>query len=266
MRTGWQAAGVRALVVLVAVVTAACSVSSVGSTGDETAAAPTTTSTSIVPLPSTTVAPPTTAAPTTAPPTTAPPTTSAPAPAPVSASARTVAEQYYSPFATVGGVTLYHPSTRVEMIGFHESSHDGAQQLTPADSARAWVTLDSRGRGTGSRTAADIVADPNVEIRSPVTGTVVRAGTYVLYCEHYDDFAVIEPDERPGWEVKLLHIDGVQVSRGQRVQAGATVIARGPTTLPFESQVDRDSASPSWPHVHIEVVDPSIPDRPGAGC
>jgi hypothetical protein len=68
-----------------------------------------------------------------------------------------VVEQYYSPFATVGGVTLYHPSTRVEMIGFHESSHDGAQQQVPADSAREWVTLSTRGRGTGSRTAADIV-------------------------------------------------------------------------------------------------------------
>jgi murein DD-endopeptidase MepM/ murein hydrolase activator NlpD len=114
------------------------------------------------------------------------------------------------------------------------------------------------------------VVAPDAEIRSPVTGTVKRAGGYILYCEHQDDFAVIEPDARPGWEVKLLHIDGVQVQAGQRVEAGATLIAPRPTQLPFGSQVDDHTASPAWPHVHIEVVDPSIPDRPspggGGGC
>jgi hypothetical protein len=106
-----------------------------------------------------------------------------------------------------------------------------------------------------------------VEVRAPVTGTVLRSGTYVLYCDHRDDYAVIEPDERPGWEVKILHIDGVLVRRGDRVVAGETVIAPRPTRLPFESQVDEFTAPPPWPHVHIEVVDPSIPDRPnGPGC
>ncbi len=81
---------------------------------------------------------------------------------------------------------------------------------------------------------------------------------------------MIEPDARPGWEVKLLHIDGVQVQAGQRVEAGVTVIAPRPTILPFGSQVDDHTAEPAWPHVHIEIVDPSIPDRPnpggGGGC
>ncbi len=37
--------------------------------------------------------------------------------------------------------------------------------------------------------------------------------------------------------------------------------------LPFRSQVDDDTAVPHWPHVHVEVVDPSVPDRPtGGGC
>ena len=31
---------------------------------------------------------------------------------------------------------------------------------------------------------------------------------------------MIEPDERPGWEVKILHIDGVAVRAGDRVLAG----------------------------------------------
>ena len=173
------------------------------------------------------------------------------------------------PFATVGGIVLHHPSMRVEHIGFHEASHDGAQQMDVLPTAVAPFTMDDRNRNTGSRTAADIVADPEVEIRAPVTGTVKRAGTYVLYCKYSDDFAVIEPDDHPGWEVKLLHIDGVRVRPGDRVVAGETVVAPRPTQLPFESQVDEyRTADPAWPHVHVEVVDPSIPNKPspGEGC
>jgi len=153
------------------------------------------------------------------------------------------------------------------MVGFHESGHDGAQQLLPVTSIATAVTMETRERDTVSRGAADIVVDPTLDIYAPVTGTVKRAGTYVLYCEYSDDFAVIEPDDHPGWEVKILHINQVQVRAGDRVEAGLTMIAIGPTPLPFESQVDELSWEPSWPHVHIEVVDPSIPDRPsGPGC
>ncbi|MBW3651306.1 MAG: M23 family metallopeptidase [Actinobacteria bacterium] len=228
---------------------------------------------------------PSTTTPSTAPPTTAPPPSTAPvapvtqpppialAPAttavptspPPPAPARIVHDQAWTPFATVGGVVLRHPSHRVERVAFHESNHDGARQLEPLPTAAAPVTLESRHRGTGARTAADVVSDPDAAIRAPVTGRVLRAGTYVLYCDHADDYAVIEPDERPGWEVKLLHIAGVLVRPGDRVVAGETVVAGGPTQLPFESQVDETTAAPAWPHVHIEVVDPSIPDRPSGG-
>ena len=182
---------------------------------------------------------------------------------------RVVARAGWSPFATVGGVTLTHPAALVERVGFHEASHDGARQLEPAPTAIAAVTLESRQRGTGTRTAADIVVDPAVEIRSPVTGRVKRAGRYVLYCKYSDDYVVVEPDGRPGWEVKIIHIDGERVSPGDRVTAGQTVIAGRATHLPFESQVDElRTADPAWPHVHIEVVDLAIPDRPtpGGGC
>ena len=102
-----------------------------------------------------------------------------------------------------------------------------------------------------------------------MTGTVKRAGTYVLYCRHSDDYVVIAPDANPAWEVKILHVDGEQVSPGQRVEAGVTVLAPRATQLPFDSQVDElRTADPAWPHVHIEVVDPSIPNvpSPGGGC
>ncbi len=182
---------------------------------------------------------------------------------------RAQTETGWSPFATVGGVTLTHPAARVERVAFHQASHDGARQLDPAPTATAAVTMESRERGTSARTAADIVVDPVAQIRSPVTGRVKRAGRYVLYCKHSDDFVVVEPDGRPGWEVKILHIDGERVSPGQRVTAGQTVIAGRATQLPFESQVDElRTSDPAWPHVHVEVVDLAIPDRPtpGGGC
>lgn len=223
--------------------------------------------------PPTTVAAPTTTAPPAPPPTmAAAPTATSPPPPPPSppppppSRPRLVYDQPWTPFATVGGVTLHHPSARVERVAFHESNHDGARLLEPLPTAADPVTLETRERGTSGRTAADVVVDPDVEIRSPVTGRVLRAGTYVLYCDHSDDYLVVEPDARPGWEVKLLHIDGVVVRAGDRVAAGETVVAPRPTRLPFESQVDEVTASPAWPHVHIEVVDPSIPDRPSGGC
>jgi biotin carboxyl carrier protein len=206
----------------------------------------------------TTTAPTTTAPPST---TTAPPTTTTAVPV------RPVHEQPWTPMAAVGDVVLQHPSARVEHVAFHESNHDGAREMEPLPTAAAPITLESRERGTGTRSAVDVVIDPDVEVRAPVTGRVLRAGTYVLYCDNQDDYAVIEPDARPGWEVKVLHIDGVQVRAGDRVVAGETVLAPRPTRLPFESQVDEVTFQPAWPHVHIEVVDPSIPNTPkGGGC
>ena len=161
---------------------------------------------------------------------------------------------------------MYLPAREVELVGFHESNHDGAQQVAPLDIVTSMVTMETRDRGNGSRTAIDVAVNIASEIRSPVTGTVVRAGTYTLYCQYSDDYAVIAPDEQPTWEVKVLHINGVQVAAGDRVIAQETVLAPGPTPLPFRSQIDKLTVSPPPPHVHIEVVDPSIPDRPSGGC
>ncbi len=181
--------------------------------------------------------------------------------------ARPVTEQSYTPFATAGGVVLRHPAARVERIGFHESNLDGAQQLETLPTSAPTLVLEGRTCDTAARGAADVVVDPDAEIRAPVTGTVRYAGTYVLYCHYSDDYLVIEPDDHPGWEVKMLHIDGVRVRPGARVQAGVTVVAPRATKLPFESQVEEGSYRPAWPHVHIEIDDPTVPDRPtGRGC
>lgn len=179
-----------------------------------------------------------------------------------------VTEQAWVPFAKTGEVMLRLPSSRVEFVGFHQSNHEGARELAVLPGAPRPRTLEARGRLTAARTAADLVIDPSKQVRAPVTGRVKRAGTYVLYCEHSDDYAVIAPDAHPSWEVKILHMDGVSVRAGDRVVAGETVIAGRPTTLPFESDTDEFSAKPPWPHVHIEVVDPQVPNRPSpnSGC
>lgn len=181
--------------------------------------------------------------------------------------ARTVTEQAWVPYATVGPVTLMHPSDRVEAIGFHQSGHDGALTQSAVPSAARWFLQEDRDRDTTQYGAADIVVEPDREVRVVVTGTVIRAGTYTLYCDYVDQYAVVEPDAHPGWEVKMLHIEGLSVTKGQHVEAGVTRLAARSRVLPFPSTVNDDTALPAWPHVHVEVVDPSVPDRPtGPGC
>ncbi len=244
---------------------AACAGAAEGSARQPVERAPLTSSSSTTePSPTTTSAPTTTTTATTAPPpttTTVAPTTTRPHPA------RVVEAQAWVPYATVGPVTLHHPSDHAEAIGFHESGHDGAQMQIALGSAVRWFVQPTRDRGTGGQTAADIVVEPDREVRVPVTGTVLRAGTYALYCDNVDQYAVIEPDARPGWQVKVLHIEGLALAPGQRVEAGVTRLAAQARVLPFPSAVEDDTGLPAWPHVHIEVVDPSIPDRPtGPGC
>ena len=173
----------------------------------------------------------------------------------------------YAVFALAGDLEVRMPVSRYETVGFHESGHDGAFQLEVAN-LDDWSTLASRGRGTGSRTAADIVARVDEPVMAPIDGTVIRAGSYTLYCDHTDNFVVIEPSGRPGWELKIFHFSGLQVGVGDEVIASDTMIATGGRILPFVSQVDEFTAEPSNPHVHIEVIDTSIPDRPssGGGC
>jgi hypothetical protein len=245
-----------------------------GSAADQTAAverstdARRETSTTTSTAPPATAAPvvPASAAPTTVPPTTAAPTTTTTTT--VAPTPRVVVETGFSPFAVVADVVLHHPASPTERIGFHQSGHDGALQMQAQATATHPFVMESRDRDTTDSGAADIVVDPGAELRAPVTGTVIRGGTYTLYCDHVDEYLVIEPDGHPGWEVKLLHFEGLQVGKGQRVQAGVTRVASHARVLPFESQVDDFTAKPSWPHVHVELVDTSIPDRPtpGAGC
>jgi hypothetical protein len=201
--------------------------------------------------PSTTVVPATTAAPTTT-------TTAVPLP-------RRVMETEFRPFLHTEGLVLNYPTGRVERVGFHESNRAASRYLGTLPGAGEVIDLPSRERKTNARTAADVLSDPDGEVRAPITGTIKRGGTYTLYCKYTDSYLVIAPDAHPGWEVKLLHITDLTVRAGDRVEAGVTPVAAHPTRLPFHSQVEDFSAAPVWPHVHLEVDDPTIKNPPGVG-
>lgn len=175
----------------------------------------------------------------------------------------------YVTLGVAGSTTLRIPAALVELIGFHEASHPGSQAINAAGTGLDMIVLESRGRGTPARSAADIVVPPGEPLRAPVTGTVVASTTYVLYCEHEDKLVYIEPDGLPGWQVRLFHVRGDTPAVGTRVISGETIVASGGANpLPFESQIDEFTAEPSWPHVHLEIVDTSVPDDrpPGGGC
>lgn len=226
------------------------------------------------PEPTAAVAAPTaepTAAPTTEPtpePTIVPTPEPTAAAAPAAASDRSVTEVGYRPLGRAASVGLSLPVALIEMIGFHEASHPGAQAINAAGTGVEMITLASRSRGTAERSAADIVVPPGEPVVAPATGTIVAANPYILYCQHDDRLVYIEPDGLPGWQVRVFHVVGEGPPVGTRVIAGVTPIATGARLLPFESQVDEFTGEPSWPHVHVEVVDTTVPDTrpPGPGC
>lgn len=159
----------------------------------------------------------------------------------------------------IGGLPLFHPTDHVERVGFHQAYDPAAQKLFATGDAAHPKELPSRGRGTSRRSAADIVVDPQSKIYAPTSGIVKRSGTYSLYCKHQDGFVTISPDGHPELEVKMLHISGVRVRPGDRVEAGKSVIAKRPRRLPFSSQVDAFTENPHWPHVHMEVAKLAVP-------
>ncbi|MDB4103122.1 M23 family metallopeptidase [Acidimicrobiales bacterium] len=223
--------------------------------------------------PTATTVPTVTPEPTVIPAATEPTATSEPVPAaggetgpPVS---HVVANMGFVTLGQAGSTTIRIPAGLVELIGFHEASHPGSKAINAAASGLPAMVLSSRGRGTPAQSAVDIVVPPGEPLRAPVTGTVVAARQYVLYCKHQDSLVYIEPDGLPGWQVRLFHVQGDLPAVGSRVIAGETVVASGGANpLPFESQIDEFTAEPSWPHTHLEVVDTSVPDDrpPGGGC
>jgi hypothetical protein len=172
-------------------------------------------------------------------------------------------------FARVRGVMLRLIAEDALAVAFHEASRKGAETLRPFgvcaicrnrtkfrpparnEQGFPYVVMDSRGRPLPATSAVDIVLRPGTRILSPVTGTVRNVKRYRLYRRYLDTRVAIAPDADTGRRVVLIHLRGVTLRRGDRVEASTTVIGRV-RSFPFESQVDRYVRG-SFPHVHIEV-------------
>lgn len=170
-------------------------------------------------------------------------------------------------FAGVRDLTLNLP-LGARAIGFHESGTRGALNLHPMGIPRInanltrissapvgdgfeYLILGSRHRRNGPTSAVDISMPFNTAVHAPVTGTIVDATAYLLYREVPDNAVYIVPDSRQDLVLVLMHLNGLKVNIGDRVEAGKTVLALTARQLPFGSQIDR-YAGP-LPHVHMEL-------------
>ncbi len=98
-------------------------------------------------------------------------------------------------------------------------------------------------------------------VLAPVTGRVVSVTPYRVYCDVPDVRIVLRPVEDRTRTVLLLHIRGVRVARGDRVEAGRTVLGL-PRDLGYHDQVD-DYGAAGRPHVHLEIERDGSSPLPG---
>jgi murein DD-endopeptidase MepM/ murein hydrolase activator NlpD len=150
--------------------------------------------------------------------------------------------------AAVGDTRLLVPSRHAVGGGFHQANQPASRQMDPLPASRV-TTLPSRGRGTGGRTALDLAVEADTTVLAAATGTVVEARTYRLYGQLDDQLVVIRTPE--GRDVRMLHLDGLEVQVGDHVEAGRSPVASRAHLLPFGSQIDRLLGR--HPHVHLEV-------------
>jgi hypothetical protein len=156
----------------------------------------------------------------------------------------------------------------VRAIGFHESGDRRALPMhpmgipkmngnvprlpsAPVGDGFEYLVLPSRGRSNGPTTAVDLSIPHNTAFTSPVTGTISHVQTYALYGRYPDNMVFIVPDSRPDLVVVIMHLNGVRVAVGDRVEAGSSLIALTARQLPFASQIDAFAGH--RPHAHIEV-------------
>lgn len=182
-------------------------------------------------------------------------------------------------FASAQDLTLQPPAARVAGYAYHESLFDTAMPLVPqgrpkkidnptfvrppnADGPR-YIIMASRGRPTGPSTGVDIVLDPGEQVVAPVSGEVVDASQYELYCTTPDRRVIIKPDQAPERRVVIFHLDKVAVVEGQQVVAGQTLLGEPRIFNPHSAQYDSYVAG-GRPHVHLEVE--REPSRPLPGC
>jgi len=189
------------------------------------------------------------------------------------------AQSIILPYATIPelGITMYLPAEykHIRGIGYHESSHTRAFSLTPVGTVilndNAWdvdVSLDSaaplpayyimetRGEYATATTVADIAMDPGTPVLAPISGTIIKVESKVIYDEYQDAQIEMIPDGHPDVRVAFLHVDQIRIKPGDKVVQGKTALGipkdwRGS----IDAELD-DYVKPAMPHVHIQVNTP----------
>jgi uncharacterized repeat protein (TIGR01451 family) len=162
-------------------------------------------------------------------------------------------------FALAQGLPLVELAPTTVGYGYHQSLFRTAIGLRPFE---PHVVMGSRGRGTGSTTAADIVVGSRARVHAPVTGQVVAVKRYLLYCERPDWKVVIKPEGDPTLRVLVLHMARPAVRDGDRVNAGTSTIGRAPSNDWADSQTNGYFPA-KYPHVHVEVERDRASPTPG---
>lgn len=174
------------------------------------------------------------------------------------------------PFARFEAVTLVLPSGSTRAVAYHEAAYPDALQLLPVGrmltndnptkfraprgaEEPGYHVLSSRGRANPATSAVDLVLDDGDDVRAVVSGRVTLVQPYRLYGRYDDTRIELVPDGRPDLRVVIIHVEGVRVRPGDRVLAGATVLADTANLFPFRSHVDRHVTGEPRPHVHVEV-------------
>jgi biotin carboxyl carrier protein len=115
------------------------------------------------------------------------------------------------------------------------------------------IRLWRSGRTGKPETAVDVGAAPGTQVVAPVNGTVVYVRAYKLYGT-IDDYEVhIAPDGQPELDVVLIHITDVCVTPGQRVEAGATVVAAVRRLSKSTSLQLAQYTADGGDHTHLQV-------------
>jgi murein DD-endopeptidase MepM/ murein hydrolase activator NlpD len=185
-------------------------------------------------------------------------------------------------FATWNGVELKSPIRYTDLLGcvFHQASaqnsdgrSSGAQVLQPVGQCMrddnpgsryrgisidtggdpAYFIEESRGRGTFSTTACDVQSKAGADVLAPVDGTVLAAESYLLYGKYPDLRVYIIMDGQPGYHVAVLHMSSLAVSKGQRVEAGKTVIGTVRNLVPYFNSGPNDYTREEGNHAHVQI-------------
>lgn len=183
--------------------------------------------------------------------------------------------------ARYGSLELRVPGTKVMASGFHEAATSNGLPMEPvgtmlrnlnatkfepandtAGPGTTYLIMSSRGRSTPATSALDVLMPRGEPVLSPVTGVVADVRQILVEQRHPDLRVELWPDEAPDLRVAIVHLDGVRVSAGDRVEAGITVLADTSRQFPFLSQIDNLTYPELYPHVHLEVQ-PRDANRPG---